>query len=274
MAYLMTGLSVARVGALAAAIDDGLDPGTAELASGTYAHRDLSGAGGVAASYTDLATAVQLAMSTVLTTLGATVTFSLSTLRYTVTFGGSGVIDFRTATLGDDRGKRMAAALGFNYAHANAVGGSASDPFNFFLSGAVSFTSNVAPYYLFELSRDGISDYEPPYEKEGQTKRVESSLGNAFSIGPRTRVQHVDWTVRFQTRETVLSRYSADEAWTYEDLVKHARAWEPILLHTTELDLVCLNREGDFHRRARQPEWSNYHGRWSLPFRGQYVGEI
>ncbi|MGE0400845.1 MAG: hypothetical protein AB7T06_29310 [Kofleriaceae bacterium] len=272
MAYLMTGFNLARVGSMSFnEVDDGTDSGTPVLvaSSGRYAHRDLSSVMG-SGLYTSFASAVQSALNAVLTTHGCTVTFSASTLRYTLTFaGGPTLVDFSSTA-----GFRLAAALGFTYAHADASGGSSSDPWNFALSGASSYVGNALPWYLFELGRDGVSVYSRAYESRGQTKRVMSSSSNAYSRGPTAREKRVDWTVRFENLETVFADEDAASEWAYEDLITHARAHEPILLHTSTLDVVAKNMEGDFHDGARKPVWNDFHGKWDLPFLGQYLGAL
>jgi hypothetical protein len=277
-AYLLTGWDTSRVGAMSLYADDGTDDGTVTLTTGTYCHRDLSSVMGTG-EYTDLVTELNARLDAVLTGSGFdTVSWSSSTLKYTLTSSPNVSLDFRSATLGSDAGQRLAAALGYNYNHGDATGGSAGDPYDILLSGAASYVSNVVPAYALALSRDGVTDYSRPFEPPGQTMRQVSRNANAYSIGPSTYEKR--WTAkwRFQTLATVFAAEADDTAapWTYEDLLEHARCWEPALLSYTGASAAQVFKfvEAEFSDKARSPVWNNYHGKWDLKVSAQHLGEI
>ena len=276
MAYLLTGFDLARVGSMRCFVNDGTDSGTVTVTSDIYCHRDLSSVMG-SGNYTDLATTLETLIDAVLTTHGSDVSFSLSTLTYTIASAGGQTLslDFRSATLGDDSGKRLAAALGFTYEHDDATGGSSSDPFNIQLSGKSTYESNVTPYYALALARGGPSDYSRPYHTSGQTKRAVSVNGTAYGVRPRTLEKRVRFRLRFQTLASVFAADASESApWTYEDLLDHVGTWEPVLLSSDAGDIVFKYVDPDFTEDSRAPVWSDYHGRWDLSVEGQYLGTI
>lgn len=277
-AYLATGFDLARLGTMKCAVDDGTNSGTATVTPGTYCHTSLASLAATS-GYAGFPAAVDSALDAVLTANGVTVTFSTTTLRYTVTTTEANmVLDFRSATLGDDSGQRLAAALGFNYQHATATGGSASDPYDVIISTSGSPVGNVAPYYCLGLSRDGVTDYSRPFETPGQTVRQVSSNANAYSIGPATYEKRWNGRLRFQTLASVFASEADDTVapWTYEDLLAHARCHEPVLLHHSgeATDMVFKFIDAEFSDESRSPVWSNYHAKWDLKIGGQYLGRV
>lgn len=279
-AYLLTGWDTARLGSMKVAYSDpDVVAEVAAVPAGTYAHRDLSGATG-SGQYTDVATVLGAALNALGAAGTMTVAFDASSLAYVVSNDSDGfTLDFRSSTLGDSSGKRLAAALGFDYQHPYATGGSAADPYNIALAltppQAGSYTSNVTPYYALALSKAGPAKYTRPYEVSGQTKRQTSVNGNAYSIGPTTYEKRVKFQLLFQTlASTFASEASATVPWTYEALVQHARCWEPILLSYTAEDVVYKLVRGEFDEESRQSVWQDYHGRWNLAVEGQYLGVL
>jgi hypothetical protein len=282
VAYLLAGFDTARIGSLALHYDDGDDTGVVTLAAGTYAHRNLSSVMG-AGNYTDLRTAVYDALTAFAINNGPPlVFFDIATQRYRFQLqDATEVIDFRRATIGSAAGNRLAAALGFNYQNASAAGGSASDPYDIVLNhdpapvGGSSYVSNVTPTYYLALARDGVSGYTRPYETSGQTKRGVSSKGNAYSIEPHTYEKRAKFRIRFMELASVFADDAALSApWTYEHLVQHARAREPLLLSYPAEDLVYKLVNADFDQDARSPVWNDYHGKWDLSVEAQVLGRL
>lgn len=265
-AYLLTGLDTARLGSLAVAVNDGTDSGTATVAAGTYAHRDLSSVMG-SGEYTDLATALGTALDAVISA-GMTVTWSSTTLLYTISHDDSTAtsLDFTSTA-----GQRLAAALGFTADHSDGAG----TGYSVTLSGASSYTSNVTPYYALALAKAGPAKYSQPFEVAGQVKRQVSVKANAYSVAPTTLEKRVKFALLFNTLASVFSsKASASVPWTYEDLVAHARCWEPTLLSYSAEDLVYKDVRGTFDEDARQSVWQDYQARWNLTIEGQYLGSL
>lgn len=277
MAYLLTGWDTERIGGMAVAASDIYNSGTATITDGTYAHRDLSSVMG-SGEYVDLASELDARLDAVLVASLATVTWDASTGRYTLASVGSAspVFDFRAATLGDESGQRLAAALGFSYLHPYASGGSASAPYDIMLSGhSSSYTGDVDPAYYLALAKAGPSDYSRDYEVSGQTVRQVSSNASAYSVGPLTYERRTEFRLRFQALESVFDHVAEEPTpWTYESLVIHARCIEPILLSYTAEDLVVKLVKGDFDKDARSSVWGDYHGYWDLRVEGQVIGRL
>lgn len=267
-AYLVAGFDTRR-------LVGGMDlmwvgPGTGHVAlAGTHAHRDLSPVMG-SGNYRALVDAINAQLGSAPLSLS----FDSTTKRYTFVFSDPLSVVFNDLTT--PGGRNLAAALGFDYRHPRASGGSASDPYAITLSGpAGSYEGNVAPYYLLELARPGPSDYSRPYEVSGQTKRGISNRGRAYSIGPRTREERIKFTLKFNTLASTFAREADPDApWTYEHLVKHTRCREPILLSYPAEELVYKNTQGEFDESSRQSVWKDYHGRWDLAVEGQFLGYL
>lgn len=254
-AYLHAGFDTDRIGVFSVPVTDADGSRTATVTASTYCHTDISSA---ATGYSDFATAVATALNAGATGTPWGVAWTLAD-HYTLTYSGTATLSFSSAA-----NDNMAHALGFNTG------------VNYgFTSGFPTQTSPLTPYYHLDLSRDGVSDYSRPYEKAGQLKRQMSTAGNAYSLGPATYEKHVDFQIGFQSLATVFAAEATSTVpWTYEDLLEHARAWEPILLHTTTIDDVFKMREAEFSEDARKPVWSNYHSKWHLKVRGQFLGSL
>jgi hypothetical protein len=224
--------------------------------SGTYAHRDLQAVTG-SGYYDDFATRLKSKLDALAPSRVYTVTWAAAT-GYTMSVGGGATF-----------------AIAFNNTRSSQLLGFSGN-----LSAAASHASDRTPYYYLALARDGLSKYSRPFERAEQTKRVISSSGNAYSIGPATRERGLKGTLRFQTLATVFADEAASSVpWTYEHLVQHARCWEPLLLSLgpssspTE-DLVVKLIRGEFDDEARNPVWNDYHGKWDLPLDLQYLGAL
>ncbi len=254
-AYLHAGFDIERIGVFSVPVTDADGSRTATVDASTYCHTDISS---VESGYGDFATAVAAALNAGATGTPWGVAWTLAD-HYTLTYSGTATLAFSSAAT-----NHLAHALGFNTGVDYG-----------FTSGFPTQTSPIVPYYHLGLSRDGVTSYSRPYEKPGQLKRQMSTKGNAYSIGPRTYEKHLDFRIAFQTLASVHALEAAAAApWTYEDLLEHARAWEPILLHTDTIDDVYKNREPEFTREARKPVWDNYHAKWHLEVRGQYLGSL
>lgn len=281
MAYLLAGFDIVRLGSMQVAVNDGTDSGTATVPQGKYCHRDITALSAKLGSgnYDDFATAVDGAIDAVLTTHSSGVSVALATGAYTLgTYNANTTLDFTSATLTDSSGKRLAAALGFNYNHSDATGGSATDPYNISLSGATSYVSNVTPKYYLALARDGIThtDGWPPYQVAGQTHHVTTTLGNGYGKGPSTKTEFCEIKLGFQTKASVFAQNADDTAapWTYEDLVTHAGTWEPIVVSTTALEFVLKDRVGDFGKDQRRSVFDAFHAKWHIDLAGHFIGYL
>lgn len=260
--YLASGFDLGRIGGLEMGVADGTNSGTATLSTGRFCHRSLAA---LISGYGAFSVALDAAIDAVLTTHGASVSFSEATGRYTVgPFNANA-----TLTMTSTAGQRMAAALGFTAAHASGTGSG----YSVSLSGATSYVGNVAPRYYVALSRDGISRFTRPYDAPGQTRHVITTRANGYGISPHTKIRFVDFEVRLQHGALVFPELAESAApWTLSDLFDHAGTWEPIALVTTGAAFVYKDRGGDLTNERRTPQWSDYHGRWTVLVEGQFLG--
>lgn len=254
-AYLHAGFDTNRIGVFSVPVTDADGSRTATVTASTYCHTDISS---VATGYSDFATAVATALNAGATGTPWGVAWTLAD-HYTLTYSGTATISFASAVNGN-----MARTLGFstgtNYG---------------FTSGFPTQSSPITPYYHLDLSRDGVSDYSRPYVRSGQAERQVSSNATAYAVRPSVREKRVEFRASFQALATVFAdEASATVPWTYEDLMEHAWMVEPILLHTSTLDIVYKNTRAEFDKEARSPAWSNYHAKWHLDVKGQYLGSL
>jgi hypothetical protein len=79
----------------------------------------------------------------------------------------------------------------------------------------------------------------------------------------------------FQTlAATFAAEASASAPWTYEDLLDHIGALEPVLLSYTGGDIIYQMIDPEFSEDARSSAFGDYHGRWHLRVEGQYLGAL
>ena len=278
MAYVAPGFDIARTGAMTVVVDDATDSGTATLAVAKYCHRDITALSAKlgAGNYDDFPTAVQAALDAVLTTHGSTVSIDLATGFYTLVINADGAPGFDFS--GDASQKRLAAALGFNYQHDDATGGSASDPYAINLSGQTTYVSNVKPFYYLSLARDGITHTAgwPPYEVAGQTKGIITTLANGYGIKPATKIELAEIRLGYQPKASVFTRDAddTDAPWTYDQLVEHVGRHEPIVLSTTALEFVYKDLIGDFSREQRESVFNALQTFWHIDVAMQFVGYL
>jgi hypothetical protein len=261
-AYLLTGYDIARIGALAAIVDDDGPAAEFRMTAGQYAHRDLSSITAIS-TYTAFGTALASALNTASTGAGTySVSWSATTGKFTITYsGGAFTLTFSTVTTAAE-GTRMRQLLGFS-------GDTGGNP---------SAVSDVIPYYYLALTKAGPARYGLPFEVAGQTRRQVSVDGNAFSVRPRTREKRVKFDLMFQSFATVFEdEASASVPWTYEALLGHVGAWEPILLSYASPERTAVYKmvDPEFSEDARRSAFGDYHGGgWHLAVEGQYLGAL
>lgn len=255
-AYLLAGFDFARLGTHTLAFSDDGGAASFSLTTGTHALRDLSSVTGLG-TYTSIAAKIAAEMNAASAGAGTyTATWSSTTYRFTIAYSAG---NFSLTLSGSDAALRMGRLLGFSTNQ----------------SGAASYVSTRTPYYVLALAKAGPADYSRDFEVPGQVRRQVSGNGRAFSIGPRTFERRTKLALKFNT----LSSTFADEAtaaapWTYEHLVTHARAHQPILLSYPAEDLVFKLVKPEFDEDARNPPWQDYHGLWHLGIEGQVLGRL
>jgi len=287
-------LDGAAVGSLAAYINDATDAGLGELTSGTHCHTDISGVMG-SGEFTSFPDALEAEFDTIFTTYGFDeVSFDGSS--YTLTYDASFTytIDFRDAATpngvgsGSDAGKMLAAILGFDYNHASATGGSASDPYNIQLSGATTYTSNVRPYFLILPAVTGRSNMSDVYEEEGGVSEAVADDGTAYHVAKDGLAIYSDWTQMGETNTAptthtddgtpVFKRSATTEIpWTYQHAWEHSRTLgaAPFLVVDSGTAESAVHR---FRSDGSSLKPTRFGGQdidlWNVPFKTRLLGRL
>lgn len=252
-AYLFSSWNVARIGAIALQLvdDDGTE--TVRLTTGTHAHINLSS---VVAGVTAFAPALQTALNAGPRAGKYSVTWASST-GYTIGYTGTAsAVSFSAVTATE--GVRMRRILGFSG--------------NFSTFPAVS---NVRPFYVLDLARDGLAGFSRDFEVSGQTQRQVSVKGNTFSVSPLTHERRFKGRTRFMPRSRVfVADATTAVPWTYEHLMQHARCRETLLLDMPGDRIVYRSINGEFDEGTRKPVFGDFHGLWDLSIEGQVLGRL
>lgn len=222
-------------GSLAVYADDGTTDGLIEITSGTYTHAafDITIAG---TTYADLQGDLEAGSPS----LNVISPNFASTLVYSVSLNATGSLDFRDDATpngvgaGSNSGKMLAALLGFNYQHANASGGSASNPYDIVLSGAQTYVSNCRPYCIILPTIQGRTDVSDEYETDGIASESSADDGTHYVVAVDGSAILTDWMQTCET-DTPPSTHSddgmavfkrnatAEVPWSYQHAWEHAR---------------------------------------------------
>ena len=253
-------LGMGTISGTNAAVIAGTITGNLGFATGVYAHGDVVGsADGVTIGSFRTAMQTQIA--------GLTVTFSLSTLKYTLSAAGAFSVTWTGAA-----GTVMRDLLGFE---SN-------------LSLFSSYTSTKRPKYLIVSRLAGQSQVHETYEPGGRIAYAESDNGQAYSTHPVELPTYRDWTQPFETQAgptdaewnasgsvggTAVRTADVGSAtkvtWTWEAMIKHCRATLPFQLvdRSTSVkgegQLYKLRGEGAHFDPTRIT--ADYDGHWTIP---------
>ena len=261
-AWDFAALNTGVVDASNAAVIAGTISGNLGFETGLYMHGDVQGiADGV--SILAFSTAVEGLIT------GLTCTFSLSTLKYTLSAAGTFSVTWTGAA-----GVVMQELLGFS--------GN--------LSAASSYTSTLRPKYLVVSRLAGQSEVHETYEPGGRIAYAESDNGQSYSTHPVELPTYRDWTQPFETLEGPTdSEWNSNGAvggtavrtanvgaatkvtWTWEALIKHLRATYPFALvdraTSTEGEGQLYKMRGEAAHFDPTRITADYDGHWSIPFR-------
>jgi hypothetical protein len=236
--------------------------GNLGFSTGVYAHGDVVGsADGVTIG--SFITAMETQIS------GLTVTFSLSTLKYTLSASGTFSVTWTGIA-----GTTLRDILGFS-----------GD-----LSTASSYTSDLRPQYLVVSRLAGQSEVHETYEPGGRIAYAESDNGQSYSTHPVELPTYRDWVQPFETLEgptdsewnsngavggTAVRTANVGSAtkvtWTWEAMIKHLRATLPFAL----VDRATSTKgEGQLYKMRGEAAHfdptritADYDGHWSIPLR-------
>lgn len=261
-AWDFAALNVGTISGTNAAVIAGTISGNLGFATGVYVHGNaLGSADGVTIN------AFRTAMQTQIS--GLTVTFSLSTLKYTLSASGAFSVTWTGAA-----GTAMRDILGFENN----------------LSLFSSYTSTKRPKYLLVSRLAGQSEVHETYEPGGRISYAESDNGQAYSTHPVELPTYRDWTQPFETQAGPTdSEWNSNGAvggtavrtadvgsatkvtWTWEAMTKHLRATLPFVFVDRA---TSVKGEGDLYKlRGEAAHFdptritADYDGHWSIPLR-------
>ena len=212
------------IGTATITIDDPTDgQWSVSISTGTYSHQDLSSATG-ASTYTDFATALQTAMNASGDSTDTfTVSYSTSTLRYTITSNGSRNFTLKDPTATTAR-KVMGQILGFT---SEAVAGSSSP--------TDAVTGDALPWYIISPAVGALSDRTDDYEPSGIAIGDETEDGSHYSIARTASPTYNDFAIMLEGQAACFKRDATNSSpwaypWTYQHFFEHVRSIEPFLI--------------------------------------------
>lgn len=213
-AVLYEGWSHRRLGTATIGWTDASGAHTASITSanngGRMSHLDLSAVtldtddgGTVDLEFHAFATELQAAMDAQ-TAQTVTVSFSTTTLAYTITVGGG---TFSTLVWSGSAGTLMRRILGLSASAAPSAG---------------SLVSDQTPRFIWSAAVNGRAAYQQPAAIEGQTVSRRAGGGQLYSLGPSRPIREARWEHRFEANEDMHRRFGATDAWTAEQWIEHA----------------------------------------------------
>lgn len=230
----------------------------ATVGTGTYAHQTMAGCASAQASgYTAFAAAVKTALDTA----GGgpyTVTYSASTHLYTIS---RAAVNFTLDFSGGAANTRLAHALGFT---------SASH------SGAITYTSDVRPYYVMvptELARSAMLPFV--YEPNDIVQEAVSDGGTSYAVAKNTTELWADWTQTMEAKAACFDIYLASSApWTWQAFFKHVRGQYPFAVYESALYNAAYKLRADGAYFKAMPVTPDWDALFNLKFQTRYLGTV
>ncbi len=251
------GFDVTKIGHLAFDIaDDGGGAYEGNITSGTFCGVDISA---IASGYTDFATALATELNATSSGAGTYTVTEDATSWYTVAYdNGNFTLGFSTVGTATE-GTRLRQLLGFS-----------GDQ-----TGAASYTSDIAPYYMMLPQVAGRSLVTREFMPSGIAADAEADDGSSYGVARGTSPLYYDWS---QVAETKAVTFKADAAagapWTWQHAWEHAANVEPFLVTDgSEQAIHKLRGVGSaFHPTMMDAaDWDNL---WSLPFMTRLLGRL
>ncbi|MEM9067090.1 MAG: hypothetical protein AAGE52_01250 [Myxococcota bacterium] len=247
MLRIESGINTTKV-PLSGFFNDGSGNTEVSVASGTYCHTDLSGVLG-AGRYTSLAAAVEAALNAAFAS-SWTVVYDSATSAYTITC---------SVTFSYTLTNSLGLALGF----------SGSD------AGALSYSSDVRPYYLIVGTIGEASVVSDDREQRGRVRGSVTEDGTPYNVAPVSIAKTLDFRVPLEPHSATHKRKAtASVPWTWEDFYEHDRGAEPFLASSTALGdavLVMRPNAAQFFPRREVQDFDDY---WNVDIEGFLQGRL
>lgn len=224
------------------------------ISSGRYAHVSM-------ASYESTCVAFATVLQAALVTAGfatATVSYSTSTHRYTLSNGGG---SFAIAFPGTGAGTCMKQILGFSTG-----------------ATATSHTSTIRPHYVNVPQHDGRSQYKGLAREQRSTRRAADD-GRGFALGPTSVPRVGMWEHWHEAASATLAdRASSSAPFTWEHLWDHAGRWQELVRISPpsgdpEPAGIWQLRTPDFDESTHEPQYPNQHGVWKVRVSAVRLGD-
>lgn len=245
---------------------------TVSFASGTYCHTSLA-AVGATSTYTAFAAAFETALEAGsaggATPRGYTVSWSRTT-GYTVAVNAGTKLTLDLT--GTTAQTQMAQLLGMTGDR----------------TGALTYSSQVRPYYFIVPTIQGLSSVSDEYEPDGIVEESISDDGTAHAIARDTSEVYFDW-VQMAEPDAPEAGFTFDDPWTapferqissaapwsYQHAFRHARAGKQPFLVTNGVDeeLVHELRADGSSFRPQRGAGTDI-AIWNIPFRTRLLGRL
>lgn len=259
MAKLYAGFSASRLGTISISVTDSSAISYTATLSGTYAHVSLTSLvpdGGYAGFAASLEAALESAAATAGSAITWTVTYSTSSMAYTISQFGGGTFSVTGMTA------PMARILGETIS-----------PSPFPITGASYAPADFRPWYVIDPRINAHSRAAPDYEPEGFAWDGEANDGTAYGVSVETMPVYYDWTQMFEPQAAVFEANATSAVpWTYQHLIKHARNIEPLYWAGDYSDSVCFQLRADAARFAPERVSADYDGEFNISFRTRVLG--
>ena len=244
-----SGWSVDTLGTFTLTVVGNVSTETVSITTGTYCHSDLTSVLGTG-NYDDFAGALKTALDASGASSGAfTVTWSTSTLLYTIS---NAAANFDLTFPNTAAGNRMADALGFTRNTTTS-------------STAASLSGTRRPYYVIDGAMGGRSGWTRVYEGDDITSQAEAEDGSTYASARSVAPLYDDWTVPFETLAATFELEALTAVpWTWEAFFKHSRGIHPFAVFDDTGNTVHVLRgpRGARFKPARASE--DWDGRWSI----------
>lgn len=228
----------------------------ATIGTGTFAHQTLAAVSAVS-GYTAFGVAVKSALDTA----GGgpyTVTYSATTHLYTIS---RAAVNFTLDFSGGTTDTRLAQALGFT---------STSH------SGAITYTSDVRPYYVMVPTELARSQQLPfVYEPEDIVAEAVSDGGTPYAVAKNTTELWSDWSQTMEAKAACFDASAVSSApWTWQMFFKHTRGQYPFAVYESALTNSVYKHRAEGAYFKATPVTVDWDAIYNLRFKTRFLGTL
>lgn len=138
-------------------------------------------------------------------------------------------------------------------------------------SAAISFASEVRPYYYLVPSVTARSNVTDDYEGGEIAWDGEADDGNSYGISRLTPPLYHDWVQAAEAKAACFKNSATSSVpWTYQHLFEHCRNIEPIYVQDSlggsGTDDMIVKLRADSCKWKPRRVWADFDDRWDIPF--------